>query len=153
MIIRSQSRVLFAIAYGILQNRAEAEDVVQDFVKAWKTRWRVRNTEKIPAWLGTITRHRARDVARRNHTVPFPAEADEPIDPAVRRRGQTFKRRRGQRTGVISLAQWPTQRPHRQISACKFQPGEDRFRSNRSRRHNSTDAGTWCCGANVERAG
>jgi DNA-directed RNA polymerase specialized sigma24 family protein len=30
MIIRTHSRILFAIAYGILQNREEAEDVVQD---------------------------------------------------------------------------------------------------------------------------
>ena len=51
MIIRNQSRALFAIAYGILQNREEAEDVVQDaLVKAWKTRWRVRDPEKFPAW-------------------------------------------------------------------------------------------------------
>lgn len=82
MIIRTQSRALFAIAYGVLQSREEAEDVVQDaLVKAWKTRWRVRAPEKFPAWLGTITRHRARDVARRRRSVPFPAEADEPIDP------------------------------------------------------------------------
>jgi RNA polymerase sigma-70 factor, ECF subfamily len=83
MIIRTQSRALFAIAYGILQNREEAEDVVQDtLVKAWKTRWRVRDPEKFPAWLSTIARHRARDVARRRRSVPFPSEADEPIDPA-----------------------------------------------------------------------
>ena len=82
MIIRSQSRALFAIAYGVLQNREEAEDVVQDaLVKAWKTRWRVRDPEKFPAWLGTITRHRARDVARRRRTVPIPVEGDEPVDP------------------------------------------------------------------------
>ena len=64
-IIRGSSRTLFAIAYGILQNRAEAEDVVQDaFIKAWKSRWRVRVPEKVPAWLATIARNRARDVAR-----------------------------------------------------------------------------------------
>ena len=83
MIIRHQSRALFAIAYGVLQNREEAEDVVQDtLVKAWKTRWRVRDPEKFPAWLGTIARHRARDVARRRRNVPFPINAEEPIDPA-----------------------------------------------------------------------
>jgi RNA polymerase sigma-70 factor (ECF subfamily) len=82
MIIRTQSRALFAIAYGILQNREEAEDVVQDtLIKAWKTRWRVRDPEKFPAWLGTIARHRARDVARRRRSVPFPTEEEEPIDP------------------------------------------------------------------------
>jgi RNA polymerase sigma-70 factor, ECF subfamily len=71
MIIRTHSRSLFAIAYGILQNREEAEDVVQDsLVKAWKTRWRVRDPEKFPAWLCTITRHRGRDVFRKRKPVP-----------------------------------------------------------------------------------
>lgn len=52
MIIRTHSRTLFAIAYGILQSREEAEDVVQDsLVKAWKTRWRVRDPENfLPGW-------------------------------------------------------------------------------------------------------
>ena len=73
MIIRSSSRNLFAIAYGVLQNREEAEDVVQDtFVKAWKSRWRVRDPEKFPAWIGTIARHRARDLARRRRPEPLP---------------------------------------------------------------------------------
>src|SRR4051794_33235770 len=72
MIIRIQSRALFAIAYGILQNREEAEDAVQDaLVKAWKSRWRVRDPEKFPAWLATIARYRARDLLRRRRTVPL----------------------------------------------------------------------------------
>jgi RNA polymerase sigma-70 factor (ECF subfamily) len=78
MIIRTHSRALFAIAYGILQNREEAEDVVQDsLVKAWKTRWRVREPEKFPAWLATIARHRAHDALRRRRTVPFSHETIE----------------------------------------------------------------------------
>jgi RNA polymerase sigma-70 factor, ECF subfamily len=82
MIIRMHSRALFAIAYGILQNREEAEDVVQDsLVKAWKTRWRVRDPEKFPAWLATIARYRARDVFRRRRTVPLPEQLTEPIEP------------------------------------------------------------------------
>ena len=65
-VIRKMSRPLFAIAYGILQNREEAEDAVQDaFVKAWKSRWRVRESQKFPAWLATIARHRAHDILRR----------------------------------------------------------------------------------------
>jgi len=60
LFIRNMSRPLFAIAFGALQNREEAEDVVQDaFVKAWKARWQVRNPEKFPAWIGTIVRNRA----------------------------------------------------------------------------------------------
>ena len=72
MVIRTQSRALFATAYGILQNRSDAEDVVQDaLVKAWKSRWRVRDPEKFPAWLGTIARHRAHDLLRRRREVPL----------------------------------------------------------------------------------
>jgi RNA polymerase sigma-70 factor, ECF subfamily len=73
MVIRATSRNLFAIAYGILQSREEAEDVVQDtFIKAWKSRWRVRDSAKLPSWLGTIARHRARDVARKRRPEPLP---------------------------------------------------------------------------------
>ena len=75
IIIRSLSRNLFAIAYGVLQDRQEAEDVVQDtLVKAWKSRWRVRDPEKFPAWISTIARHRARDLARRKRPEPLPAD-------------------------------------------------------------------------------
>ena len=84
MIIRTQSRALFAIAYGILQNREEAEDTVQDaLVKAWKSRWRVRDPEKFPAWLGMIARHRARDVFRRRRPVPLPAGTSESAAPEI----------------------------------------------------------------------
>jgi RNA polymerase sigma-70 factor (ECF subfamily) len=82
MIIRTNSRALFAVAYGILQNREEAEDVVQDsLVKAWKTRWRVRDPEKFPAWLATIARHKAHDVFRKRRTIPLPEQLTEAIDP------------------------------------------------------------------------
>jgi len=82
MIIRAYSRTLFAIAYGLLQNREEAEDVVQDsLVKAWKTRWRVRDPEKFPAWLATIARHKAHDIFRKRRTVPLSEQLTEPIEP------------------------------------------------------------------------
>src|SRR5689334_641335 len=77
MIIRTHSRPLFAIAYGILQNREEAEDAVQDsLVKAWKSRWRVRDPEKFPAWLCMIARHRARDVFRKRRPALVPDEME-----------------------------------------------------------------------------
>jgi RNA polymerase sigma-70 factor, ECF subfamily len=80
MIIRTHSRSLFAIAYGILQNREEAEDAVQDaLVKAWKSRWRVRDPEKFPAWLCMIARHRARDVFRKRRPVPHDLEGAAPL--------------------------------------------------------------------------
>src|SRR5205085_10136476 len=77
MIIRTHSRALFAITYGILQNREEAEDAVQDaLVKAWKSRWRVRDPDKFPAWLCMITRHRARDVFRKRRPIAFEQELE-----------------------------------------------------------------------------
>src|SRR5213083_1662210 len=82
MVIRSTSRNLFAIAYGILQSREEAEDVVQDtFVKAWRSRWRVRDPEKFPAWLATIARHKAHDIFRKRRNVPFSEQITEAIEP------------------------------------------------------------------------
>ena len=82
MIIRTHSRPLFAIAYGILQNREEAEDAVQDaLVKAWKSRWRVRAPEKFPAWLCMIVRHRARDVFRKRRLDPKEMEGPAPSGP------------------------------------------------------------------------
>ena len=81
MIIRTHSRTLFAIAYGILQNREEAQDVVQDsLVKAWKTRWRVRDPEKFPAWLATVARHRAHDIFRGRRTVPLSEQLTETVE-------------------------------------------------------------------------
>jgi RNA polymerase sigma-70 factor (ECF subfamily) len=78
MIIRTHSRTLFAIAYGILQNHEEAEDAVQDaLVKAWKSRWRVRDPEKFSAWLCMIARHRARDLFRRRRGIPLNDEMAE----------------------------------------------------------------------------
>jgi RNA polymerase sigma-70 factor (ECF subfamily) len=92
MIIRTHSRTLFAIAYGILQNREEAEDVVQDsLIKAWTMRWRVRDPEKFPAWLSMIARHRAHDAFRKRRSIPFPqepietSETDMPDTPAMNR--------------------------------------------------------------------
>ena len=82
MIIRTHSRTLFAIAYGVLQSREEAEDVAQDsLVKAWKTRWRVRDPEKFPPWLATIARYKAHDVFRKRRTVPLSEQLTEPIEP------------------------------------------------------------------------
>ena len=69
MVIRKMSRPLFAIAFGALQNREEAEDVVQDaFVKSWKSRWQVRTPEKLSGWTAMIVRNRAHDILirRRN---------------------------------------------------------------------------------------
>ncbi|MDQ6622824.1 MAG: sigma-70 family RNA polymerase sigma factor [Verrucomicrobiota bacterium] len=103
LIIRANSRALFAIAYGVLQNRAEAEDAVQDaFLKAWRSRWRVREPEKFPAWLATIARHRARDLMRKRRTVPLADELTGQVDPAAA--GQAEEARAAEVNGHVQAA-------------------------------------------------
>jgi RNA polymerase sigma-70 factor (ECF subfamily) len=72
MVIRTYSRHLFAVAFAILQDRGEAEDVVQEtLVKAYRGRWRVREAEKFPAWMASVARHRALDILRRRRFTPL----------------------------------------------------------------------------------
>ncbi len=59
--IRAYSRRVYVVAYAILQDQSEAEDVVQDtFLKAHQTGHKMREPEKFPAWLLTVTRNAAR---------------------------------------------------------------------------------------------
>jgi RNA polymerase sigma-70 factor, ECF subfamily len=81
MVIRTYSRTLFAVAFAVLHDKGEAEDVVQDaLVKAYRSRWRVRNAEKFPAWLASVARHRALDVLRRRRFVPLDDSLNGPLD-------------------------------------------------------------------------
>lgn len=77
-LIRAHSRRLFAVAHGVLQNGAEAEDVVQEtFLKAWQMRRKVRDAERFEPWLASIARNRALDVLRRRRSVPLDENAAE----------------------------------------------------------------------------
>ncbi len=66
MLIRSYSRKVYIVAYGILQDVVEAEDLVQEtFVRAHQHREELREPEKFPGWLMTVARNGARDRLRR----------------------------------------------------------------------------------------
>ena len=81
MIIRTRSRALFAVAYAVLQDRAEAEDVVQEtFVRAWNKRRWMRDPAKFPAWLTTVARNRSCDILRKRRTVALLAGEPEMAD-------------------------------------------------------------------------
>jgi RNA polymerase sigma-70 factor (ECF subfamily) len=43
-------------------------------------RWRVRDPEKFPAWLGMIARHRAHDIFRKRRSLRFTDETIEPSE-------------------------------------------------------------------------
>ena len=65
-VIRTYSRKVYVVAYAILQDVSEAEDIVQDtFLKAHHQRGKLREPEKFPAWLLTVARNGARDRLRR----------------------------------------------------------------------------------------
>jgi len=104
MIIRTHSRALFAIAYGVLQNREEAQDAVQDaLIKAWKSRWRVRDAENFPAWLGTITRYRARDILKRRRSIPLSDEIAESLVQETETAGDTIFSERDVHSALATL--------------------------------------------------
>jgi RNA polymerase sigma-70 factor, ECF subfamily len=63
-LIRTHSRRVYAVAYAIVQDAAEAEDIVQEtFLKLHQGR--MRDADKLAAWLLTVTRNAARDRLRR----------------------------------------------------------------------------------------
>jgi RNA polymerase sigma-70 factor, ECF subfamily len=79
-VIRDYSRRVYAVAYGVLQDTAEAEDAAQEtFLKAFRQRGRLRDPEKFPAWLFSIARHCACDALRKRRTAPA---AEPPVESA-----------------------------------------------------------------------
>jgi RNA polymerase sigma-70 factor (ECF subfamily) len=65
-IIHQLNRKLFIIAYGILRNRQEAEDVVQDvFIKMWEMKQSLDNYNDPLALSVTMTRNKCIDKLRR----------------------------------------------------------------------------------------
>jgi len=83
-VIRTYSRRVYVVAYAILQDQSEAEDIVQDaFLKAHQAGNRLREPEKFPAWLLTVARNGARDRLRRRRREAgaeiFETMADEKV--------------------------------------------------------------------------
>jgi RNA polymerase sigma-70 factor (ECF subfamily) len=76
-VIRSMSRKIYAVAFGVLQDSSEAEDVTQEtFLKAHRHRWHLLDPEKFSAWLCTVARNRSLDMLRRRRLRPVPLEEE-----------------------------------------------------------------------------
>ena len=85
-VIRTYSRRVYVVAYAILQDSSEAEDIVQDaFLKAHRMGGKLREPEKFPAWLLTVARNGARDRLRRRR----PQAGHETFDTLVDHRAVT----------------------------------------------------------------
>jgi RNA polymerase sigma-70 factor (ECF subfamily) len=72
-IVHLYSRRLYAVAYGVVQDAAEAEDVVQEtFLKAYARRDTLRDPDKFPAWLCQTARNHACDILRKRRPQSLP---------------------------------------------------------------------------------
>ena len=79
---------VFQVAYRILGNYEDAEEIAQDaFLKAFETLHQLSEAAKFPAWLRTIARNLARDrlrgTRRRGYQVPFDDTQSRYIGDAV----------------------------------------------------------------------
>src|SRR5471030_1723662 len=92
-VIRTYSRRVYVVAYAILQDQSEAEDIVQDtFLKAHQQRSKLREPEKFPAWLLTVTRNGARDRLRRRRPQADAETFDTLVDHNSATRGSAMER-------------------------------------------------------------
>jgi RNA polymerase sigma-70 factor (ECF subfamily) len=95
-LIRAYGRRLYAIAYAIVQDTAEAEDIVQEtFLKLHQGR--MRDADKVTAWLMTVARNAARDrLRRRKPQAPeetFHTLAHDGAQPGVELERREYQRR------------------------------------------------------------
>ena len=123
-VIRTYSRRLYVVAYGIVQDVADAEDTVQDtFLKAHHQRGRLREPEKFPAWLMTVTRNGARDRLRRRRPQADPAAFETMADHNVATPGSALEQEEHQAHLRRALAKLPEE--HRTALTLRYLEGLD----------------------------
>jgi RNA polymerase sigma factor (sigma-70 family) len=85
VVYRSYGRLVYAVAYSVLGNRALAEEATQQaFVKAWRAASSLDENREMGPWLATIARRVAIDVYRSEaHRSADPLESVAPADPAL----------------------------------------------------------------------
>jgi RNA polymerase sigma-70 factor, ECF subfamily len=76
--IESSARLVYQVAYGVLRNHADAQDVMQDvFLRAYRKRTSLRELEKFQTWVTRIARRlalnrwRSESRARHRDTIWF----------------------------------------------------------------------------------
>ena len=123
-VIRTYSRRVYVVAYAILQDVSEAEDIVQDtFLKAHQQRGKLREPEKFPAWLLTVTRNGARDRLRRRRPQADAATFDTLTDHAAATPGSEMEIEENQARLRRALATLPEE--HRTALTLRYLEGLD----------------------------
>jgi RNA polymerase sigma-70 factor (ECF subfamily) len=123
-VIRTYSRRVYVVAYGIVQDVAEAEDIVQDtFLKAHHQRGRLREAEKFPAWLMTVARNGARDRLRRRRPHADAEVFETMPDHAAVTPGSEMEREEFQARLRRALASLPEE--HRTALTLRYLEGLD----------------------------
>ena len=123
-VIRTYSRKVYIIAYGILQDQSEAEEIVQDtFLKAHNQRTKLREPEKFPAWLMTVTRNGARDRLRRRKPQASPETFETLVDEKTATPGSAMEQEEHQAHIRRALASLPEE--HRTALTLRYLEGLD----------------------------
>src|ERR1700722_2612449 len=123
-VIRTYSRRVYVVAYAILQDPSEAEDIVQEtFLKAHHQRDKLREPEKFPAWLLTVTRNGALDRLRRRRPQADPEAFDTLADHSVAIPGSALEKEEHQAHLRRALAALPEE--HRTALTLRYLEGLD----------------------------
>ncbi len=74
----SLERLLLTASYGVLRNWDAASDAVQSaLLKAWRGRYRIKDTAKFKPWLVKIVVNESKSIARKGFPAELPQIADE----------------------------------------------------------------------------
>jgi RNA polymerase sigma-70 factor (ECF subfamily) len=123
-VIRTYSRRVYVVAYAILQDVSEAEDIVQEtFLKAHHQRGKLREAEKFPAWLLTVARNAARDRLRRRRPQAEPETFAALADPNAATPGSALEEEEHQERLRRALAGLPEE--HRTALTLRYLEGLD----------------------------
>jgi RNA polymerase sigma-70 factor, ECF subfamily len=123
-LIHTYSRRVYIVAYAIVQDVAEAEDIVQDaFLKAHHQRDKLREPEKFPAWLLTVARNAARDRLRRRRPQADAETFDTLADPTAATPGSALEKEEHQAHLRRALATLPED--HRTALTLRYLEGLD----------------------------
>ena len=85
VVYRAYGRLVYAVAYRVLEDRSLAEEATQQtFVKAWRAARSLDPERELEPWLATIARRVAIDLFRReSRRVAEPIDSVAPGDPAL----------------------------------------------------------------------